>query len=149
MRAWIGLVSHRWTVESQPSGADVQLATPSDTSCAATGLTVAGEYVFRFAASEGVNTSTARLTVPVYPANMAPAILSARTQPTHTVGESHSGHISILLRLNRFSFQGGTMNREMGQRLGEPIRLLTAATREGAQLNHCQEQSILLDQLAA
>jgi len=71
----------RWTVVRTPSGAEVTLGPePKDKSGngrLATGLTVAGEYVFRFSASDGHSESHADLTVPVFPVNGRPVVTEA------------------------------------------------------------------------
>jgi len=56
----------RWSIVSQPQGANTALATPTQGKCAVTGLTVPGNYVFRFELSDPTHTVAEELTVPVY-----------------------------------------------------------------------------------
>jgi hypothetical protein len=67
-------LTYRWSVVSQPPGSAVRLETPDDGSCRANNITVPGDHVFKFEASDGTNTVSENLTVPVYPANSAPVI---------------------------------------------------------------------------
>ncbi len=72
---------YKWSVISQPGGASVVLTNDTTTNCTASNMTVAGDYVFKFEASDGINTVSANLTVPVYPVNSAPVISSATATP--------------------------------------------------------------------
>jgi hypothetical protein len=74
-------LTYRWSVVSQPPGAAVRLETPDEGSCRVSNFTVPGDYVFQFQASDGTNTVSENLTVPVYPANSAPVIGAARATP--------------------------------------------------------------------
>jgi PKD repeat protein len=68
-------VSYLWSVVSQPAGAAAVLANPTNQRCGVSGLSVAGDYVFRIEASDGSATSASNLTVTVYPEDVhAPAI---------------------------------------------------------------------------
>jgi len=71
----------RWTVVRQPPGAAVALEpVPNDkggTARRATGMTVPGEYVFRFHAHDGHSEAHRDLTVPVYPPNRPPVVEAA------------------------------------------------------------------------
>jgi len=60
-------LTYRWSVVSKPTGASPTLDTPQAQSCKVTGMTVAGDYVFQFEASDPSHTSSTQLTVPVYP----------------------------------------------------------------------------------
>ena len=75
----------RWSIVRQPKGANVVLARPprarGNTARLATGLTVAGDYVFRFHASDGAHDVHKDLAVPVYPVNRPPVIARARAGP--------------------------------------------------------------------
>jgi len=76
-------LTYRWSVVSQPAGAKVSLANARTTNCTASNMTVAGDYVFRFEASDPTHTVSEELTVPVYPANpSAPFIKSAVASPS-------------------------------------------------------------------
>ena len=74
-------ITYQWNVLSQPSGASVQLATPTQSSCVASHMTVAGNYLFQVAVSDPSHTVTANLNVPVYPANVPPVISSITATP--------------------------------------------------------------------
>ncbi len=58
----------RWSIVSQPQGANAVLATPADGKYEVTGLTVPGDYVVRFELSDPTHTVAEELTVPVYEA---------------------------------------------------------------------------------
>ncbi|MCD6359776.1 MAG: hypothetical protein J7M38_02860 [Armatimonadetes bacterium] len=60
-------VALHWSVVSQPAGASASLETPDEGKCRVTGMTAAGDYVFRIEASDGVSTVAVDHTVPVYP----------------------------------------------------------------------------------
>ena len=60
-------VSFRWSVLTQPEGAQVSLETPDDVKCQVRLMTVPGDYVFRVEGSDGAHTVSQDLTVPVYP----------------------------------------------------------------------------------
>ncbi|HUT88566.1 MAG TPA: hypothetical protein VMY37_03665 [Thermoguttaceae bacterium] len=74
-------LSFKWSVVKQPSGSAVQLESPSQTACKVSNITTAGDHVFRLEASDGTNTVSEELVVPVYPANSAPVIESAEAAP--------------------------------------------------------------------
>ncbi len=90
LRAWPNdlegdKLTTRWSIVRQPKGANVVLKRPprarGNIARLATGLTVAGEYVFRFHASDGTHDVHKDLTVPVYPVNRPPVIASATATP--------------------------------------------------------------------
>ena len=90
LRAWASdwegdKLTTRWTILRQPKGANVALERPprarGNIARLATGLTVAGEYVFRFHASDGTHDVHKDLAVPVYPVNRPPVITSATATP--------------------------------------------------------------------
>lgn len=56
----------RWSIVSQPPGAAAVLGAPTEGKCPATGLTVPGDYVFRFELGDPTHTVAEELTVPVY-----------------------------------------------------------------------------------
>ena len=57
-----------WTVVSQPPGATAVLETPNEGKCKVTGMTVAGDYVFKLEVRDPTHTVSKNLTVKVYPA---------------------------------------------------------------------------------
>lgn len=77
-------VTTRWSIVRQPPGASVALELlpkdPGKTARRATGLTAAGEYVFRFHADDGTSQAWQDLKVPVYPANRPPVIEKASAE---------------------------------------------------------------------
>ena len=87
LRAWPNdLEKDKWTfdwkVMKQPAGANVVLdlpprAKPDATARVATGMTVAGDYVFRFEVTDGHNTVHKDHTVTVHPENHPPVIADA------------------------------------------------------------------------
>lgn len=75
-------LTYAWEVLAQPEGANAALATPNTSSCIASNLTVAGDYVFRVAVSDATHTAHQTLTVPVYPVNAAPLISNLMASPS-------------------------------------------------------------------
>ena len=71
----------KWTVVRQPQGGAVKLETPTQRKCKLSNIAVAGDHVFRFEVRDGAHAVARELTVPVYPANAAPVIESARASP--------------------------------------------------------------------
>jgi len=71
----LDLISYTWSVTSQPDGANASLTTPNSAMTFATGLTVAGEYVFTVAAGDGLNTVTRDVALNVYADNQPPFVL--------------------------------------------------------------------------
>ena len=67
-------LTFRWSTVSQPPGSEVRLETPDVGSCRVSHFTVPGNHVFKFEVSDGTNTVSENLIVPVYPADCAPAI---------------------------------------------------------------------------
>ncbi len=74
-------LTHLWSVLSQPLGASVSLSSPNSASCTATAMSVPGDYVFEYSASDPTHTVSETLVVPVYPSNTAPTIDSAGASP--------------------------------------------------------------------
>jgi hypothetical protein len=65
-------LSFRWSVKSQPPGADVRLQSPGQASCKVMNIALPGDYVFQLEVSDGVNAVSETLTVPVYQATRDP-----------------------------------------------------------------------------
>jgi hypothetical protein len=59
-------LTFRWSIVSQPPGATVRLESPGQAACGVSSITLPGDYVFRYEVSDGTNTVTETLTVPVY-----------------------------------------------------------------------------------
>lgn len=74
-------LSYQWSIVSQPIGANAQFATPTTQNSDVSGMTVAGDYVFRISISDGTTTVIGDHTVPVYPASAKPSV-SAGASPT-------------------------------------------------------------------
>jgi len=70
-----------WRVVRQPKGAAVVLETPEKPGCKVTGMTMAGDYVFRFEVRDLIHAVSHDLTVPVYPVNRAAVISSIAASP--------------------------------------------------------------------
>ena len=90
LRAWApdlegDKLTTRWSIVRQPKGANVVLKRPprarGNIARLATGLTVPGDYVFRFHAGDGTHDVHKDLTVPVYPVNKPPVIAQATAGP--------------------------------------------------------------------
>jgi hypothetical protein len=75
----------QWIVQSQPPGANAQFATPTENDTTVSGMTVAGDYVFRLTVSDGTNVVSRDHTVPVYPANITPTVSAAANPTTLTL----------------------------------------------------------------
>jgi len=91
-------LTYRWSVVRQPRGAAVRLETPNQPKCKVTNLTVPGEYVFKFTVSDGANTVSEELTVPVYPVNTAPVIESIKASPSQLRLPNSSTTLSAVTR---------------------------------------------------
>lgn len=74
-------LSFRWSVVRQPDGSAAKLETPTQQKCRLTNITVAGDIVVRFEASDGHHTVAEELAVPVHPANAPPAIETVKATP--------------------------------------------------------------------
>lgn len=75
-------ISYHWMLTSQPPGASASLANPTTTNCSVTGMTVAGDYVFKLEVSDPTHTVLENLVVTVYPRNpSAPTISNATASP--------------------------------------------------------------------
>ncbi len=70
-------LTYQWSVTSQPAGAAAQFATPTAAETTVSGMTVAGDYVFRLTVSDGTTQDSMEHTVPVYPVNAAPTVSAA------------------------------------------------------------------------
>ncbi|MCX7045497.1 MAG: hypothetical protein NTX50_08455 [Candidatus Sumerlaeota bacterium] len=75
------LMTWRWSVASQPSGANATLTSPTKAETLVTGLSVAGDYVFRVELKDPTHTVSDTLTVPVYPVNKKPVIANITAAP--------------------------------------------------------------------
>ncbi len=70
--AELDAISYGWSVTSQPAGASATLGAPNANRTSATGLTAAGDYVFRVEVSDGTNTTTRDVMLIVHGENQAP-----------------------------------------------------------------------------
>jgi hypothetical protein len=67
-------LTYEWSVTSQPAGAEAILATPAAATCAVSGLTVPGNYVFNVDVHDGVNTSSKKVYLVAYADNPPPVL---------------------------------------------------------------------------
>jgi len=67
--AELDALSYKWSVYSQPTGANATITNPVQASTAVSGLTVSGYYVFKIEVSDGVNTSTRKVYLYRYDSN--------------------------------------------------------------------------------
>jgi len=74
-------LTFRWSIVSQPPGANAILETPDKPSCVVRNLTIAGDYIFRFHVSDPTHTVTRDLKVTVYPENAPPVIEKLSSEP--------------------------------------------------------------------
>jgi len=74
-------LTFRWSVVSQPEGANANLETPDEQKCKLSNITVAGDYVLKFEASDPTHTVSQELRIPVYPENAAPVIEAITATP--------------------------------------------------------------------
>ena len=74
------LLSYTWSVTSQPDDANALLSSPNSSTTAATGLTVAGEYVFTVAISDGLNIVTRDVAFNVFADNQPPYVLDVHNR---------------------------------------------------------------------
>ena len=65
----LATLAYRWSVTSQPAGANAVLVNSNAAATAVNGMSVAGTYVFNVNVSHGVNTSAKQLYLAVYSAN--------------------------------------------------------------------------------
>ncbi|MDF3129643.1 hypothetical protein P0Y35_10600 [Kiritimatiellaeota bacterium B1221] len=70
----VDTLTFQWSLIEQPLGANALLATPSAATCVVSGLTVAGDYTFGVAVSDGSNTTTREVRMEVFAGNPAPKI---------------------------------------------------------------------------
>jgi hypothetical protein len=70
----LSTVSYHWTVDSFPAGANVVLSNANAQNPTASGLTVAGDYVFGVRFSDGTDTTKKEVTVQEFTGNQAPVI---------------------------------------------------------------------------
>lgn len=69
----LNALTYQWTVTKAPPGASVVLATPNAASCAASGLTVAGDYAFSVTVSDGTAQTQREVRMRVYASNPPPS----------------------------------------------------------------------------
>ncbi len=77
----LSTVTYHWTIDSFPAGAAVVLSNPNIAAPTATGMTVAGNYVFTIHMADGSTDTTKRsVTVEVFPNNQAPIISALQSR---------------------------------------------------------------------
>ena len=79
------VLTYAWAVLSSPPGANVGLNTPTSASCTATGLIVAGNYLFQVSVSDGADMVTRRLPLQVFSGNQPPELLDVHNRLPVTV----------------------------------------------------------------
>ena len=72
--AEIDALTYLWTVWSQPAGANAIIASPASASTNVSGLTFAGTYVFNIDVSDGINSSSKKVFLVVYPVDPPPVL---------------------------------------------------------------------------
>lgn len=75
----------QWKVLSAPQGASPRIATPDAATTSVSGLSVAGDYLFCVAASDGTFTTERQVPVTVYAANVAPQVIDLHNRLPVTV----------------------------------------------------------------
>lgn len=73
-------LSYAWSVTGHPAGANPVLTTPQAASTSVTGLSVAGEYIFTVAVSDGAHTVRREVVLKVYPGNQPPTIVEVHNR---------------------------------------------------------------------
>jgi glucuronoarabinoxylan endo-1,4-beta-xylanase len=76
----LSTVTYHWAVDSFPAGASVVLSNATISNPTATGMTVAGDYVFAVTMSDGSATTTKTITVMVFPNNQPPIISALQSR---------------------------------------------------------------------
>jgi len=69
-------LAYQWSLVSGPTGASVTFAAPTSTSCNVSGLTVAGDYVFRATVNDGTDTTHHDMLVTVEPEDLHSPIIT-------------------------------------------------------------------------
>lgn len=72
--AELNTLTHVWTVLSSPAGVTPVITSPNAYSTTATGLTVAGTYVFNIAVNDGTTTVSRQVYIIVYPSKPGPVL---------------------------------------------------------------------------
>ena len=72
--AELNTLTHVWTVLSTPAGATPVITSPNAYSTTATGLSVAGTYVFNIAVNDGTTTVSRQVYIIVYPSKPEPVL---------------------------------------------------------------------------
>jgi len=75
----------RWSIASQPAGAQARIEEVEKKGTQLANLTVAGEYVVQLEVSDPTHTVSEQLKIKVYPPNKPPAIESAAANPARLV----------------------------------------------------------------
>jgi len=74
------MLSYTWSIASQPAGAHASLNTPNSAMTTATGLTVAGEYIFTVAIGDGLNVVTRDVAFNVFADNQPPYVFDVHNR---------------------------------------------------------------------
>lgn len=73
-------LAYAWSVASHPEGAQVQIAHADQPATQATGLTIAGEYVFAAQVSDGGHTLTRQVLLKVFEGNQPPVLIDVHNR---------------------------------------------------------------------
>ncbi|HUV63665.1 MAG TPA: hypothetical protein VMW24_07175 [Sedimentisphaerales bacterium] len=73
-------ISYAWSVTSRPADANVSLTAPGSATTSATGLTVAGEYVFAVEVSDGANTVARNVVLNIHAENQPPIAMDVHNR---------------------------------------------------------------------
>jgi PKD repeat protein len=68
-------LSYQWSVATNPPGASVVFATPTNKSCAVSGLTAEGEYAFAVTVSDATHSKTREVIIKSFNGNQPPILL--------------------------------------------------------------------------
>ena len=122
-------LTYAWTVVSTAPGANAVLATPSAATCAVSGMTVAGDYLFNIAVSDASRTTSKQVKVPVLAGNQPPG---ARRRGQQGPGQS------VVLPTTTTTLTGGGYDIE-GDALDLPVDPRQPARRGQCRAGHAHD----------
>lgn len=99
-------LTYRWSVDAQPAGAQVQLATPDAARTDAAGLNKAGDYLFTVAVSDAGHTVKRQVMLTVFPGNQPPVIADVHNRKP----------VTVILPVTTTELRGGARDLE-----GDPL----------------------------
>jgi PKD repeat protein len=110
-------LSYQWSVATNPPGASVVLAAPTNKSCAVSGLTVEGEYGFSVTVSDATHSKTREVTIKVLNGNQPPMMFDVHQRAP----------IRIIQPVSSTTLRGNANDVE-----GSPITLLWSVVSQPA-----------------